>query len=67
VVATDTRLPADRLAAAAAAGLSGQGAAQSQLPGAPGWIPLLNAVISVKLALDFWTMVQLFIDYRGLL
>jgi hypothetical protein len=32
-----------------------------------GWIPLRNAVISVKVDLGFWTMVQLFIDYRGLL
>jgi len=32
-----------------------------------GWIPLLNAVIGLKVTLGSWTMVQLFIRYRGLL
>lgn len=32
-----------------------------------GWIPLLNAVIGVKVTLGSWTMVQLFIRCRGLL
>jgi multicomponent Na+:H+ antiporter subunit B len=32
-----------------------------------GWIPLLNALMGVKVTLGSWTMVQLFIRYRGLL
>jgi multicomponent Na+:H+ antiporter subunit B len=32
-----------------------------------GWIPLLNALMGVKVSLGSWTMVQLFIRYRGLL
>jgi multicomponent Na+:H+ antiporter subunit B len=32
-----------------------------------GWLPLLNALMGVKVTLGSWTMVQLFIRYRGLL
>jgi multicomponent Na+:H+ antiporter subunit B len=32
-----------------------------------GWIPILNALMAVKVTLGSWTMVQLFIRYRGLL
>jgi multicomponent Na+:H+ antiporter subunit B len=32
-----------------------------------GWIPLLNALMGVKVTLGSWTMVQVFIRYRGLL
>ncbi|WP_315859485.1 MnhB domain-containing protein [Cyanobium sp. ATX 6A2] len=32
-----------------------------------GWIPILNALMAVKVTLGSWTMVQMFIRYRGLL
>ncbi len=32
-----------------------------------GWIPLLNVLMAIKVTLGSWTMVQLFVRYRGLL
>jgi multicomponent Na+:H+ antiporter subunit B len=32
-----------------------------------GWIPILNGLMAIKVTLGSWTMVQLFIRYRGLL
>jgi multicomponent Na+:H+ antiporter subunit B len=32
-----------------------------------GWIPLLNALVAVKVTLGSWAMVQLLVRYRGLL
>lgn len=32
-----------------------------------GWIPVLNGLVALKVALGSWAMVQLFVRYRGLL
>ncbi|CAK6691403.1 Na(+)/H(+) antiporter subunit B [Synechococcus sp. BA-124 BA4] len=32
-----------------------------------GWIPLLNVLVAIKVALGSWSMLQLFVRYRGLL
>jgi multicomponent Na+:H+ antiporter subunit B len=32
-----------------------------------GWIPLLNVLMAIKVTFGSWTMVQLFVRYRGLL
>ncbi|MGF1538197.1 MAG: cation:proton antiporter, partial [Elainellaceae cyanobacterium] len=32
-----------------------------------GWIPLLNALVAIKVALGAWAAILVFIRYRGLL
>jgi multicomponent Na+:H+ antiporter subunit B len=32
-----------------------------------GWIPPLNVLMAIKVSLGSWTIVQLFVSYRGLL